>query len=250
MVLHARQTGWLCLFIPKGWDQAMRGSFVEPIEPLTSTGTQLYDNQEMSVDALRGFWRAHKTQLKTLPVTNARVFDKYLPGLAVFDEAWGRVTSMAGREKMGFAELRAIVEQESALDESQDEMDADVLQGFDFIKKYEEYKSGAPQTLEDLIRFGVAFHQFSGQVFMDLVEEIKGVEAFPVLIAVDQVNAWEGPSAFQIEKQRIHGRQLCVPHALDFLGCSPTTQGFRKIKAKHVVKRPAAPVSAASSEES
>jgi hypothetical protein len=29
-VLHARKNGWLCLFIPRGWDQVQLGSYIQP----------------------------------------------------------------------------------------------------------------------------------------------------------------------------------------------------------------------------
>jgi hypothetical protein len=206
MVLHARQTGWLVLFIPKGWDQVQRGEFVVPLED----GSGLFDNQQMSVEVLRGFWRAHRDKLQTLPITNNKIFEKYAPELALFDEEWNRVASMPGRERDTFIERRAILGQDQSLDEAQDELDKDVLQGFD-------YKAFQPKTLEDLIRFGVAFREFGGRVFMDLLEEIRKVEAFPVLVAVDQYNAWETMSAFECEGKAVHSKDIVVPHMLNLL---------------------------------
>lgn len=29
-MLHARKNGWLCLFIPRGWDQVQLGSYIQP----------------------------------------------------------------------------------------------------------------------------------------------------------------------------------------------------------------------------
>lgn len=54
-------------------------------------------------------------------------------------------------------------------------------------------------------------------IFIDLLEELKLVTKFPFLIAIDQYNTWEVPSAFSYEKVPIYGKQLCVPYALNFL---------------------------------
>jgi hypothetical protein len=166
------------------------------------------DNQQMSAEVLRGFWRAHHDKLQTLPITNLKAFEKYASELALFDEEWDRVAALPNRERDTFIERRAILGQDH--DEAQDELDKDVLRGFDF-------KAFQPKTLEDMIRFGVAFRQFAGRVFMDLLEELRQVEAFPVLVAVDQYNAWETVSAFEYENTPVHSKDIVVPHMLNFI---------------------------------
>jgi hypothetical protein len=68
-----------------------------------------------------------------------------------------------------------------------------------------------------LLLFGLAFRSQAGLVFIDLVEEIKQIETMPVLIAVDQYNTWDVPSAFVYKSKKLFGRDLCVPHALSFI---------------------------------
>lgn len=66
---------------------------------------------------------------------------------------------------------------------------------------------------------GVALRELSGSLFIDLVNELKVLNNpnMPVLIAVDEYNTWELPSAFAYNNQAIHAKQLCVPHILNFL---------------------------------
>ena len=40
----------------------------------------------------------------------------------------------------------------------------------------------------------------------------------PVLFAVDEYNTWEAPSAFHYRMKPVFGKEICVPHALNFLG--------------------------------
>ena len=53
---------------------------------------------------------------------------------------------------------------------------------------------------------------------MDIVEELKMLETVhPVLLAVDQVNAWSVPSSYQYENVPVLPSDICVPHALNFI---------------------------------
>jgi hypothetical protein len=65
----------------------------------------------------------------------------------------------------------------------------------------------------------VALRELSGSLFIDLVAELRALDnpSMPVLIAVDQYNTWEVPSAYAYNNQQLLGKQLCVPHALNFL---------------------------------
>ena len=65
----------------------------------------------------------------------------------------------------------------------------------------------------------MAFRQLAGSLFVDLVNELREYNNpnMPVLIAVDEYNNWEVPSAYSYNNQRVHAKQLCVPHSLNFL---------------------------------
>lgn len=69
------------------------------------------------------------------------------------------------------------------------------------------------------MRTGVALRELSGSLFIDLVNELRALDdpSMPVLFAVDQYNVWEVPSAYAFNKRAVLGKQLCVPHALNFL---------------------------------
>ena len=212
MVLHARQRGWLCLFVPRGWDQVQSGWYVEPVTQLRGEGARgVLDNPFMSAQVLRGLWMAHSAQLNALPLQYPKEMDKYRPYLAKFQEAYDRAKSVSGREKMSFRQMREIVDGDDHVPE-QDALDAAVLDGFDYASFSPELKS-----LGDLCRAGVAFRDLAGSVVMDLVAELRVVESVPVLVAVDEYNAWEAPSAFSYRSEAVHGRQICVPHSLRFV---------------------------------
>ena len=120
LVYHARKRGWLCLFVPRGWDQVQSGWYIEPVQgggsssshssgekgnstddsstPTAPTTNEnaLFDNPFMSAEVLRGFWRAHKEQLKTIPISRLDDQTKYHSYLDKFRENWNRARSMPG----------------------------------------------------------------------------------------------------------------------------------------------------------
>lgn len=204
MVIHARRNGWLCLFVPKAWDHVHGGSFIEPCR--TSAGEGLFDNVFVTVSMLRSFWKAHRKILSQQPIQNKSVLDKFNPYLNSFREAWARVRAMGSRQSQTFIQTRAIVEDEDNFPD-EDEIDADVLEGFDF-------DTFQPKTLEDLIILGVAFRDLAGLLTIDLIEELKLIENIPVLIVIDQYNTWVGASGYQFENKPVMASQLCVPKAL------------------------------------
>jgi len=251
-VLHARRNGWLCLFVPEGWRQVQCGSYVDPaVVTMTGPGSsmnsdgggdsgstsnqhvspgeelemeegdmldthasaKIYDNHGMSVEVLRGFWRAHKEQLRNISIRDpATILDKYAMYREEFKEAVSRVQSVASsgaNKKLSFVQLRALIEGEDNNPET-DKLDADVLAELDYL-------NFEPSTLEDLVVLGVALKEIAGSLFMDLVDELRALETIRVLIAVDQYNCWEVPSAFSYRHQTLRGKDLCVPHALNFL---------------------------------
>lgn len=212
MILHARKRGWLCLFIPNGWDQSQLGWFIEPLGPLASkSSTASFDNTFMSAEVLRGFWKAHKNQIKNISIKNKESLGKYDSYLEKFTESWHRAKAVAGRDSLNFREMREIIDGDDYFEE-QDELDADCLDRFDFIN----FKC---ETIEDLCKMGIALRDLSGSVVVDLLDELKNLDdkKMPVLLAVDQYNSWEVPSAYHYKKESVHSRDLCVPNALKFI---------------------------------
>ena len=123
LVYHARKRGWLCLFGPRGWDQVQSGWYIEPVQgggggggssshsseekgnhkddSSTSTTHEnaLFDNPFMSAEVLRGFWRAHKDQLKDIPISRLSDQTKYHSYIDKFRENWNRARSMPGKTR-------------------------------------------------------------------------------------------------------------------------------------------------------
>eukprot|EP00428_Durinskia_dybowskii_P066013 CAMPEP_0170364790 /NCGR_PEP_ID=MMETSP0117_2-20130122/5564_1 /TAXON_ID=400756 /ORGANISM="Durinskia baltica, Strain CSIRO CS-38" /LENGTH=700 /DNA_ID=CAMNT_0010619319 /DNA_START=113 /DNA_END=2215 /DNA_ORIENTATION=+ len=239
-VLHARKSGWLVLFINNGWAQAQLGSYVQPalmenqdstlqfhtaselkgdeLEdfsppplPVTDDNT-VFDNHEMSADVLRGFWRAHAEQLRDIPIRDVSIMKKYASYRKDFESAIERIASVEEKWKtLPFITLRKLVENEDNFPEI-DKMDEDVLANFN----YHDFEA---KNLEDLILLGVALRELSGSLFIDLMNELKVLDDpnYPIMIAVDQYNAWEGPSGYSFNNQQIAAKKLCVPYALNFL---------------------------------
>jgi hypothetical protein len=210
------------LFIPKGWEQVQGGWYIEPVHGAKGDQT-VYDNPFMSAAVLRGFWKAHAKQLKSIPIAHKKNLKKYQPYLDRFKENWLRAKSMPGREKMNFMQLREIVEAEDHFAD-QDELDKDVLAKFEYNGEYK------PKSLEELVLMGVAFRDLAGQVAMDVIEELKDLESVPVLIAVDQYNSWDVPSVYSYRDKKVHSRELCVPHALSFISKKKADTDAWKLK--------------------
>lgn len=243
-VMHARRNNWLVLFIPNGWEHAQSGSYIQPClmenQPFPSTisfkpndkvisnedeldelepppeiptnENTVFDNHEMSAQALRGFLLAHEAQLKTIPIRDVAIMNKYTQYRLDFNEAVERIMSVqSSSASIPFVQTRAIVEGEDAVP-SLDKLDAEVLKDFNYL----EFKA---ETLADICTFGVAFRQLAGSLFIDLVNELREYNNpnMPVLIAVDEYNNWEVPSAYSYNNKRVPTKQLCVPYALNFL---------------------------------
>jgi hypothetical protein len=225
LVMHARASGWLCLFVPNGWDHVQSGFYITPVKGASAAGSgteNLYDNPLQSVTVLRNFHEAHAKQLRNIPIAFPKKLKKYEGVLAAFKGEWVRARSIKGRENLSFIETRKIIEDEK-LFEAQDVLDAPILDKFDYV-------SFEPKTLLDLVLLGVAFRDVAGQVVMDLVEELRDLEALPVLLAVDQYNAWEAPSAFSWKDKSVHGKDLCVPQSLNFIHKRKTSTQSYKLK--------------------
>ena len=94
----------------------------------------------------------------------------------------------------------------------QDELDKPILAQFDF-------KSFQLKTLNDLVLLGIAFRELSGAVVVDLIDELRklDIKEMPVLLAVDQYNAWLGESVFQFQHVPVMAMDVCVPRSLGFL---------------------------------
>jgi hypothetical protein len=75
------------------------------------------------------------------------------------------------------------------------------------------------KTLADLCIAGIAFREYAGPAFIDVVEELRELNDpnRPILIAVDQVNFWDMKTVYKYQGKAISVNQLCVPYATKFL---------------------------------
>ncbi len=206
-VLHARKNGWLCMFIPNGFEHSHGGMYVQP----TPGKSGFYDNTMMSAELLRGLYRAHIQQLNDIQVQDKEILNKFERHIEKFREKWELALKVPGRENLNFTEMRAIILGDD-YNPSEHDADNELLSDFDFM-------SLEPSSLGDLVRMGLAFHEFSGLAVMDVVGELRALkrEDMPVLFAVDQFNAWEGMSVYHYKDTALHSRDICVPAALSFL---------------------------------
>lgn len=244
LIQYARSTKeWLVLFVPKGWEHVQGGAYVEPIESSFLGGT-VFDNRLMSVDLLRGFWRAHKNDLAAIRFKNQEGLKKYEEYIAIFAEKYYRELTMPGtkidfsprrflykvddlmvsigKEKLSFLQMRAIVEGED-VQPAEDPKDADVLKGY-------EFKRNTVVTLEELVKLGVAFRELAGLIVIDLIQELEALESKKVLIVVDEFNAWGGKSAYEYDFIPVQGRDIVVPRALGYLHKKKAEAELRTIK--------------------
>ena len=167
----------MVLYIPNGWAHSQGGSYVQPAliekepfksgieyrapkklskdelvamaKPVTTPTDEktIFDNHEMSADALRGFWRAHHNELRQIPIRDTSIMDKYLPYRADFETYLNRILALdPANDTRAFVDLRAQVEGDDSFS-ALDSQDVDVLKEF----RYQDFQA---KTLEDLALLG------------------------------------------------------------------------------------------------
>eukprot|EP01039_Chlorochromonas_danica_P006322 gene6322-6972_t len=228
VVLEARRQGWLTVFIPDGWKHANTGSYIDPVENVTTAeGLPVFNNAHMTAVALRGLWHAHGSLLSTLPIQDTSVIAKYARYINRFNEKWARVQlTLSNSKKVNwtFLKVREIVHgEEGSHDPDLDKLDEPILSKFN-AQTFEV------KTLADLITVGIALLDTSGFAFIDLIAELRRLENIPVLFAVDGYNTWMDNAAFYYDSKRIQGRQLAVPYALSFFDTTKEATNSYKLK--------------------
>ena len=155
--MQEKMDGYVCLY-QMVLITAM-GHYVQP----TPGKSGFFDNTLMSAELLRGFYRAHMEQLNDIPVQNKELLKKYERHIEKFREKWELALKVPGRERLNFTEMRAIILGE---DYNPAEHDADNDYYFEFLDLQ-------PSSVGDLVRMGLAFHEFSGLAVMDVVRELR-----------------------------------------------------------------------------
>ena len=178
-------------------------SSTKPSPPL------LFDNVLMSAEALRQFWLAHSSDLRGIPLRYNEEIEPFMAAVAKEKDRIRRTRAVPGRSHLGYLQVRAIADEMDNFPE-QDALDVPMLGNMD-IDKFEL------NSIEDLLLLGLCVRRMAGVVFMQLVRELRAVDARHVLIAVDQYNTWEGPSVYRYGSREVLGWDLCVPRSLRML---------------------------------
>jgi hypothetical protein len=100
--------------------------------------------------------------------------------------------------------------------EDEDLLDIPIL---DNTKHFEIFRFEI-KNLADLCLAGIAFREFAGPAFVDVVEELKqfrNVQNKPILIAIDQMNFWDMKTIYKYQNKPIASTQLCVPYVTKFI---------------------------------
>ncbi len=78
-------------------------------------------------------------------------------------------------------------------------------------------------TLADMAKWGLAHPAAATDTVLDLLQELRHVTEFPVLIAVDGINNLYGQSAYPYQGETLPSTRLSIPRALQCYD----SQGFR-----------------------
>lgn len=110
-------------------------SFYEVEKSIPRADGTIYDNPNQSAVVLRGLWWAHGELLRDVPIQFPEALNKYFSALDSFGEAYDRVKSLQGREKMSFVEVRQVVEDDE-IDEESEEIDEMILRHFKYDSSF------------------------------------------------------------------------------------------------------------------
>lgn len=175
------------------------------------TEKNYYDNALLSADVLRKFLIANRSKLSQIKIRNREILSKYEKTLVDFKDLWQRVSTAPGRGHLNFYELRAIL-LGNYHDPVSDELDLSVL------PKNFNINDIKFETLEDLILLPIILNKLYGACFIDLINELKEVDEFPVLIAVDDYNLMlSKKTPYKYNDREIQANEICVPSALEFI---------------------------------
>ena len=122
-------------------------SFYEVEKSIPRADGTIYDNPSQSAIVLRGLWWAHGELLRDVPIQFPEALNKYFSALDSFGEAYDRVKSLQGREKMSFIEVRQVVEDDE-VDEESEEID-------DMILRHFKYDSSFRRTYDAMLLYAV-----------------------------------------------------------------------------------------------
>lgn len=116
--------------------------------------------------------------------------------------------------------------------EDEDLLDSPILDNL----KHFNLSTFEVKTLADICVAGIAFREYAGPAFIDIVEELRELNDpnRPILIAVDQVNFWDMKTVYKYEDKPITVTQLCVPYATKFLSYKKHDSYTNKSLGKNV----------------
>lgn len=208
VVRYARAHGWLAVYIPSAYHLTHRGRVLTPSRTVPGE----YDQNDLATEILAALQAAHGAQLAAVPQRGSYNLDLFLP--AERDaEMVATVARRVAEEEDEVASLKAEAEARGEpFDPASDwssSLRADMARAQSLDRRAEGF------TLLDMLEWGLAHPPQATMAAVALLEELHGVEEFPVLVAVDGVNELYEPSGYPSpEGRRINTRRLPLVRAL------------------------------------
>jgi len=189
VVRYARAHGWLTVFVPSAFRLTHQGRVLTP----TRGAPGDYDQNDLATEMLSHMLAAHADALASVPQRGAYNLDLFLP--ADRDEVMrAEVERRVAAEEDEVASLKAEAEAKGEpFDPSTDWSSA--LQR-DLAKSDTLDRRAEGFTLRDLVEWGLAHPPQATLAAVAMLEELRSVVEFPVLVAVDGVNDLYEPSGY------------------------------------------------------
>ena len=219
VVHYARLNQWLTVVVPDGFTIAHRGKVMSPSRLRLGS----FDQNDMALDLLRAVLRSNGSRLQQVPQRGRYASYRYLPS------ALDAVVSKE-REALHARESTEVATLKAKLDAEGKPWDPSL-----FKSKYEDEtevgRDRAGFTLHDMVAWGMRHPSAATDTVVALLEELRSVTEFPVLVAVDGANHLyeQGPHAWAGES--VPPQSLSLQRALHCLG----PEGFNA--ATHSMRR-------------
>ena len=205
-VHYARLNNWITVVVPDCFSIVYLGKVMAP----SRLRPGCYDQNDKALELLRAILRSNGDRLQRVPQRGRYASYRYLP--AALDAVVSRE-----REALHAAESTAVATLKAQLDAEGKPWDPSL-----FKSKYEDESDDARDragfTLHDMVAWGMRHPAAATDALVALLEELRSVTEFPVLVAVDGVNHLyeQGPHAMGGED--VPPQALSLQRALHCLG--------------------------------
>lgn len=218
VVHYARVNDWIVLFVPDAYSIAHLGKVLVP----SRLRPGMVDQHDCAVAILREFLRAHGAQLANINQRGVYANFRYLP--RALDE---KVS--AKREQ-----LRLHDEAERSRLKAEAEAAGTVWDPSTYVSEYDDESQTdidrSTFTLKDMVEWGIRHPTSASDALIAVMDELKQVTEYPVLIAVDGINHFYEQGPYAINGEDILPENLTIPNLFNPLDST----GFKK---ENVMKR-------------